>query len=236
MNHPAVVQVHCSPFADSSLNECRPSLHADDTDRGRRLGENPQARAAHCAIAVSRLRLSSRHFHNASTTEISSQIGNSKKPSKMKRFQWLAVWLRGQDLNSRHSGYEGDFFAPNGDPHSPRPAIRPSVNFHVSLNFFSARTLNPNAVDAERFAVMRKDCLAWNTEDINHLVTAPAIPYDAGQHRRRGASAAVRTASQVSRLVPLLKSCSACSVPASALHYAVEILRHSNARDLFCVE
>jgi hypothetical protein len=89
------------------------------------------------------------------------------------------------------------------DPHSPRPAIRPSVNFHVSLNFFPARTLNPNAVDAERFAMMRKDSFAWNTEDINHLVTALAIPYDAGQHRRHGASAAVRTASQVSHLVPL---------------------------------
>jgi len=27
MNHPAVVQVHGSSFADSSLDECRPSLH-----------------------------------------------------------------------------------------------------------------------------------------------------------------------------------------------------------------
>jgi hypothetical protein len=41
------------------------------------------------------LRLSSCRFHGASTSEISSRIGNSKKPSKTSCFQGLVDWLRG---------------------------------------------------------------------------------------------------------------------------------------------
>jgi hypothetical protein len=40
-------------------------------------------------------RLSSCRFHGASTSEITSQIGNSKKPSKTMRSQGLKTWLRG---------------------------------------------------------------------------------------------------------------------------------------------
>jgi hypothetical protein len=47
------------------------------------------------ALADFALRLSSCRFHGASTSEVSSQIGKSKKPSKTGRFQGLDVWLRG---------------------------------------------------------------------------------------------------------------------------------------------
>jgi hypothetical protein len=47
------------------------------------------------AIADFTLRLSSCRFHGASTSEISRQIGNSKKPLKTMRSQGLEAWLRG---------------------------------------------------------------------------------------------------------------------------------------------
>jgi hypothetical protein len=60
------------------------------------------------ALADFTLRLSACRFHSASTSEISDQVQSSKKPSKTMRFQGLDVWLRGQDLNLRPSGYEGE--------------------------------------------------------------------------------------------------------------------------------
>jgi len=52
------------------------------------------SQSSHRALANFTLRLSSCRFHDASTSEISSQIRESKKPSKTERSQGLLVWLR----------------------------------------------------------------------------------------------------------------------------------------------
>jgi phosphomannomutase len=67
-----------------------------------------RSRLSHRVVADHTLRLPSCRFHGASTSKISSQIESSKKPSKTMRSQGLKIWLRGQDLNLRPSGYEPD--------------------------------------------------------------------------------------------------------------------------------